>query len=127
MKPMIEYTEGEISRIMKELGAFWAFSQSQYDEQRQPDVRYTSTLGGGLICPVDNIKQLVNGLNAAVENGMKADVAENGIEAIVLREIHNHECYYTGDPQAAIDKLSHYPVTKEFIQEVFDKNWPNEH
>ena len=42
---------------MKKYGAFFAFGNAQFDEQRKEGVKYAS-LGAGLICPVDTYREL---------------------------------------------------------------------
>ncbi|WP_456303359.1 DUF7659 family protein, partial [Vibrio lentus] len=46
-----------------EAGAFFAFSNKQFDEAKKEGVKYAS-LGMGLICPVDNAKQLMTRLDS---------------------------------------------------------------
>lgn len=52
-----EKKESKIDVIMKKYGAFWAFGNKQFEEQRQEGVQYCQ-LYTGLICPVDNHKAL---------------------------------------------------------------------
>ena len=50
MKYLQNYMSEKQSKLFKKTGAFFAFSQKQYDEQSQNDVVYVN-MGHGMICP----------------------------------------------------------------------------
>lgn len=52
-----EKKEDKTSLVMEKHGAFWAFGNAQFDEQKKEGVKYCQ-LYAGLICPVDNYKAL---------------------------------------------------------------------
>lgn len=124
MKYLSDYTEEAIGAVLKECGAFFAFSSKQFDEQKQEGVDYVS-IGSGTICPVDNIDKFLERIERVHKVGIACDIRDNGIREIIKRELINHECYYTGDPSDCVDKLSDYPTTKEQIIEVFRAEMPN--
>ena len=95
MKYLSDYTKDAISETMKKHGAFYAFSTSQFNENKVEGVTYTQT-GSGMLVPKENIKVLIEELNKIHEEGIKQDIKENGILKIIKRELRNHECGYTG-------------------------------
>tara|TARA_A100001201_G_C3911597_1_gene147885 strand:- start:73 stop:270 length:198 start_codon:yes stop_codon:yes gene_type:complete len=52
---------------------------------------------------------------------IKEDLEENGKEAIIIRELENHECWYVGNIEDAVKKLKDYPITEDDINHVFSK------
>ncbi|MCP3921309.1 MAG: hypothetical protein GY714_01860 [Desulfobacterales bacterium] len=118
MKYLSDYIEEAQTKLFNDMGAFFAFSNSQLEEKREKDVIYVSC-GAGLIAPKCNAKELMDGLNKIAEQGIEQDIKENGIKAIIERELNNHECYYTGDIEDCVDKLADYPITQQQIAEHF--------
>ena len=118
MKHLSDYTKDAISETMKKHGAFYAFSTSQFNENKVEGVTYTQT-GSGMIVPKDNIKGLIDDINKIYEDGIKQDIAENGIKTIIKRELANYECYYSGDIEDAVDALKEYGITYEQIENVY--------
>ena len=79
MKTLSNYTEQAISEALSKHGAFFAFSQSQFEEQAVPGLRYCS-LGSGLICPEKNALllssdlEVVNCFHFSVSLGYKTTI-----------------------------------------------------
>lgn len=121
MKYLTDYIEDKNSALFDEMGAFFAFSNEQFDAKKQEGVTYVHIFSG-LICPKGNAKALMDGLNAIYNDGVKQDMEENGAYAIIRRELDNHECYYTSDPTDAIEKLAEYPFPAEAVEYVFRGN-----
>jgi len=118
MKYLAEYTAGPTENAMATAGAFFAFGTEQFNEKKIEGVEYHQ-MGMGMLCPVDTAAQLTVDLAKIHAQGIKDDVAENGLQAIIIRELNNYECYYTGDPEDAISALELYPVTEDDILKVF--------
>lgn len=119
MKYLSDYSQEAVSKALEKNGAFFAFSQAQLEEQKKEGVTY-GALPGGLICPVANATQLLEELKAASQNAVKQDLEENGLDAIIERELANHECWYTGEIEDAVEALSIYEgATIEKIIEIF--------
>jgi hypothetical protein len=118
MKYLSHYTEQGQTELFNSLGAFFAFSQSQLDEAKKEGVTYVS-MGSGLICPKDNAKELMLGLESNHAQGIAADIAENGIEAIIQRELGNHEAQITGDLDDTMRALEGYGVTEAQVKEGY--------
>lgn len=123
MKYLSNYTENLQTKLFNSTGAFFAFSNKQFDEAKQDGIKYVA-LGAGMICPKPNVNTLINRLDEINTNGIAADIAENGVKAIIHRELTNHECQITMDISDAVDKLVDYPeVTRETVQAEWSEYW----
>jgi hypothetical protein len=120
MKYLNDYTEEAISNLLNENGAFFAFSDKQFEEQKKEGIKYVSMFAG-LLCPKPNAEKVEKGLLNITKQGIALDIAENGKEAIIARELNNHEAYYTGDIDSTIQCLSGYDFTEDEIKTVYIK------
>lgn len=118
MKYLQDYMNEQQTTALEKAGAFFCFSQKQFDEQKKEGVKYVNTIGG-MVCPKDTVETLLLELDTIYKNSIKQDIAENGLEAIIKRELNNHEAYYTGDIYDTVQKLADYPVTEDDILKVF--------
>lgn len=119
MKYLSDYTQQAQSSLFDELGAFFAFSNKQFEEAKKKGVEYVS-LGMGMIVPKNNAKNLVERLGQIHKEGIKQDIADNGKEAIIRRELFNHECFYTNDICDCVEKLEDYGYSYDDIYQVFN-------
>lgn len=94
MKTLNSYTSDKISAAMEKHGAYFAFSKTQFEEKQVEGVKYVSD-GSGMVCPKENYNQLIEEMNEIYAEGVKQDIAENGLTNIIKRELANYECYYT--------------------------------
>ena len=130
MKYLSNYTEQNQTNLFAKTGAFFAFSTKQFDEKKQPDIKYV-VCGSGLIAPKENVTALMDGLETIHTDGIAQDIAENGKPAIIQRELGNHEAQITGDISDTIDSLDGYGITKDevragysvFYQTCIDNDW----
>ena len=118
MKYLDDYTQEATTALLNDNGAFFAFSNQQLDERKKEGVAYVS-MGAGLICPKENINRVAQGFKDIIKGGIALDLSENGKEAIIERELANHEAYYTGDISTTVDYLNGYGFTREDILAVF--------
>lgn len=118
MKYLSDYTQEHLTKAFEKHGAFFAFSKSQFDENKVEGVRYVSD-GTGMIIPKENYKALSEEIDEIHKNGIKQDIEENGIVAIIKRELANYECDYTGEIEDAVDALADYGITYEQVLNVF--------
>lgn len=116
--------ETEFTAMIKEHGAFFAFSNKQFDEQADPGVdKYVSLAGLGLICPKENASKVLEEMDRIVNENIERDKAAHSKEDIIRRELDNHECGYTMDPTDAIEALAGYGYSEEDVLEVFRKSY----
>ena len=76
--------DDEISFVISKHGAFWAFSNSQFDEQKREGVKYIS-LGAGLVCPIDNAKILSKELDETIKLVKKEEKDKRDARAKALK------------------------------------------
>lgn len=117
MKNLRSYIDDKQTAALEKAGAFFAFSQSQYDEAAKEGVNYVN-MGSGLICPKENAKELWDDLQRTYKEGVEQDKEENGKDAIILRELHNHEYGYTMDISQTVEALEEYGYSAEDVQKV---------
>ncbi|MCG9785421.1 hypothetical protein L1D52_24235 [Vibrio brasiliensis] len=119
MKYLSDYTEQAQTDLFDELGAFFAFSDKQFNEAKKEGINYVS-VGMGLIVPSQHANNLVERLAIIQEQGIAQDIAENGKEAIIRRELFNHECFYTNDICDCVEVLKEYGYSYDDIYQVFN-------
>jgi hypothetical protein len=124
MKYLKDYMEEKQTELFKTKGVFFAFSNEQFTEGCEKvgadDKNKICRLGLGMFCLAKNADEVKKRLNEIYYEAIKQDIAENGIEAIIKRELANHECYYTGDISDCVEKLADYEgITPEMINDVF--------
>jgi hypothetical protein len=120
MKYLNDYTELETTKALNATGAFFAFSTKQFNDQKIDGVRYVN-LGAGMVAPKEDAGRLVEALGRIHSAGIAEDIKENGLTAIITRELHNHECFYTNDISDVTDALIEYPgVTIAGVLQVYN-------
>ena len=126
MKYLSDYTQEATTKALNAHGAFWAFSQSQFNEQKKEGVKYV-TMGSGLVCKSGHSQALADDLDAVRAAGIAQDIAENGLDGIIKRELYNHECFYTGDWQecAVQGAFSGYDIPDADVLRVYRAEYPN--
>jgi hypothetical protein len=124
MKYLSDYTAQPLEQALDKAGAFFAFSQHQFDEAKKPNVTYVN-MKYGLICPKDNALALAKEISDITTKAIAQDLEENGKHNVILRELNNHEAFYTRDIQSTLEALEDYPtITKDDVMQVF-KNETN--
>lgn len=122
MKYLQDYLTEKQSKLFEKYGVFFAFNNDQWDEavDKTIDKKDYSHIMSGMYCPTKNAAEFIVEHALVVKAAVEEDIAENGLNLIIRRELSNHECYYTGDIDDAVDKLvPMYPVTVEDIWHVF--------
>lgn len=118
MKSFSSYTKDALTQLFNESGAFFAFSQQQYEEKIKEGVVYCS-LGGGLFSPKESASSVVEGIANISKKGVEQDLAENGQRAIIKRELAKNECFYTRDVTDCVEALEGYGIEKDEILSVY--------
>jgi len=118
MKYLSDYMESRQTDLFNRTGTIFAFSQKQFEEQRKDNVKYVN-LGQGMLTEKPYVEEVINGLHKIYKDSIKQDMKENGKNKIILRELENHECFYTGDITDCIEKLEDYPITKIQISKMY--------
>ena len=119
MNYLSDYTSAKQTQLWNDNGAFFAFGQQQLDEKKQEGVVYVS-MGSGLIVPKENASKILKGLESINTEGIKQDITENGIKAIIHRELANYEAQITGSISDTVDALEDYGITREQVREEYN-------
>jgi len=122
MKSLSSYTDQAITDLFATNGAFFAFSDKQFNEGRKDGVKYAG-IGFGLICPIENAKAVNDGLTSITKLGIEQDMQENAVKDIIWRELANYECQIVGEPDDAIEALASYPISEQEIRDQWDGYW----
>ena len=133
MKYLNDYIEKGTDAVYNKHNVFYAFNDEQLQEgtSKSPEGTKFVSMGMGLICPKENVKQFIEDYDDVLQAGIKQDIKENGIKAIIMRELANHECQISMDISDCVNKLSEYPITeadiqshwKEYFQQCIDNDW----
>jgi len=123
-----EIMEDKQTALFKAEKVFFAFSSEQLTEGKKKhnladDVKLVN-MGAGLICPKENADRVAEGLENIYRTSILEDIKLHTLDKIILRELENHECFYTGDVTDCIEKLKDYPnISKEKIVKIYNKNF----
>lgn len=117
MKYLNDYIQDTQTMLMNKAGAFFAFSDKQFNTQKQDGVEYVS-MGMGLICPKGNAANLLSAMEDNYKQGIEQDIQENGIDKIIKRELANHEYGITYDITDTMESLRGYGVTDTQVQRI---------
>ena len=120
MKYLSDYIQEKQTGLFNECGSFFAFGNRQFEEKIVKGIKYAS-VGAGLYCPVDKVKALVDGLSCINKEGIALDIEENGIDAIIMRELGNFECQITGEFEDVVERLEDYGVSHEDVRVKYNE------
>lgn len=118
VKSLNYYIDKPIEELMEECGAFFAFSDKQYEEKAVEGIKYVS-LVNGLIIPKDNVESFLKRYTAINEEGVAKRVEDSSIKDIIWYELGNYEVQLTGDLTDVIEALEGYPITEEQIENEY--------
>ncbi len=119
-KYLSDYMEAKQTDLFNKTGAFFCFSVKQFNESKKEGVAYVR-LDDGMVCPKKNVNKLVSGLEKIYKDSIAQDLLENTKEGVIIRELENYECYYTGSTKSCYEALVDYGITKEEINKVFNE------
>ena len=111
--------EIKINELLTKNGAFFAFTEEQYNAEALPGVEY-KRLYAGMLCPSNNVKTVITGLDNLSNEKTHWELANNSIKTIILDSLANYECQITGDYSDAIEALKVYGISEDDIK----KEWP---
>lgn len=125
MKYLQDYIQDEQSKLLEDLGAFFAFSREQFEEgaarckTKKPEGTKWASAGMGMYMPTVNIEEFKRRHGELVTDGMRRDLDENGRQGVILRELNNYECFYTGDIEPAVEVLADYGIDETEVRAVY--------
>lgn len=125
--------ESAQSKLFNDVRLFWAFGNKQFEEGLKKinlqESEKVIHIGMGGYLPKNNLDAFLNGMKKLNEEYETAIKAHKLRPKLIAYELANHECYYTGDIQPALDALgSEYtieevlPIYKENLKKWQDSN-----
>lgn len=126
-----DYVETEQSALLKKYGVFFAFSNEQFEEgveknkHLKPEGTKWASLGAGMYMPSVNVDQFMKEHGECMQRGIEKDLAENGREGVLERELGNYEIGLAwdgfNDPNFR-NGISGYDFTEEEIKAAYAKH-----
>ena len=113
------YIDVKISDLLTENRAFFAFTEQQYNDEALPGVEY-KRLYAGMLCPSDNVKTVMDGLDNLSDEKTHWELANNTLKTIIWDSLANYECQIIGNFNDAIAALKVYGISENDIK----KEWP---
>ena len=111
------------TKLMDDCGVFWAFSNEQFAEGKKKSPvaegeKYAS-IGAGGYMPSKNVSKFTEGMKdiAAWAKKAKKDATE-----VILYELNNYECFYTGGIEDVLPRLHDLGYTTEEVKKVYHAN-----
>lgn len=112
--------EIKINDLLIANGAFFAFTEQQYNDEALQGVEY-KRLYAGMLCPSDNVKTVMNGLNSLSDEKIQYELSNNSLKTIIWDSLANYECQISGDYSDAYEALKPYGITADDIK----TEWPS--
>lgn len=134
MNTSTSYTELQQTELFNRYGVFFAFSNEQLkeglDKLKQDGIllegEKLTRLPYGMFAPSKHAETILKELEQIHKDGLANDLKENGKEGVIIRELYNHECFYTGDySQAYENALQSYGITLDEVRQAYYKELPN--
>lgn len=110
----------KINDLLTANGAFFAFTEQQFNDEALPGVEY-KRIYAGMLCPSDNVKTVMVGLDNLSNEKTHWELANNTIKTIIWDSLANYECQITGNYNDAIEALKVYGITEDDIK----TEWPS--
>lgn len=119
-----EERKAKMSAMFEELGVFFAFSNEQFAKNSKKDVSYAS-MGGGMFVPRENAKLVLQRFDNIHNETVQKFKEQVSSDDYILYELHNHECFYTGDYPEILEVVQSYysDCTLEDIRKVYHANF----
>tara|TARA_B100001939_G_scaffold334692_1_gene335969 strand:- start:1205 stop:1606 length:402 start_codon:yes stop_codon:yes gene_type:complete len=109
-KTLKQIKHDEQTRILKNNGAFFAFNDQQFKEQKKQNIIYVN-MGVGLICPKNNAKTLKKELDDLNKKAIKKQMETQSIKDIVFKNCFNYELQYSFNGFEQLKEiLQDYPI-----------------
>ncbi|TXK94591.1 hypothetical protein BMR05_12615 [Methylococcaceae bacterium HT4] len=103
--------------VFDKYGAFFAFSNNQFNEQKKEGVIYEG-LASGMVAPVG--ADIFKELEKIQQEKIAFELANNSLKIIIWDSLANYECQITSNCDDAVEALEQYGINREMIA----KEWP---
>lgn len=116
----------KLSKIFEDLGIFFAFTQTRFNEMKQDGVTYVDG-GYGMIIPKDNAQKWKERFDEYSKEGEIEYSTNVPMNEYIKYELNNHECFYTGDYSEALGAVqAYYPdCTIDDVRAVYQEEYKN--
>ena len=121
---MTKTKDERISKALKDNGAFFAFTEEQFEEQKKEGEKYAS-VGFGLICPADNVKELSKEIERISKEEKKKEreaiqkrIKELGIEKLPKEERIKNRIILISEAVSRIQNYMDCMELQEAIEEL---------
>jgi hypothetical protein len=117
--------EAKLNTLLTECLVFWAFSNQQFEEGKTPlqeGEKYVS-IGAGGYMPKSKVEQFRKGMDDLKTWERNEIKKYKQADEQIKYELHNHECFYTGDITDVCHLLPQY--SKERISKVYQAERKN--
>ena len=111
-------TESLQTKALNDNGAFFAFGDKQFNEQKIEGVKYVS-MGCGMIAPKENAPLLFSALESINGQKIEWELANNTKKEIIWYQMANHEVQLNGDYSEVIEMMNEYNITPEEVQKEY--------
>lgn len=112
------------TELFNKCQVFWAFSQEQFLEGTAkyplPKGEKYVSIGMGGFMPKSKHGELTAGL-AALKQWEKGAIKQAKADEVILYELNNYECFYTGEITDALEVLEPLGYTPEQVRAVYHK------
>jgi hypothetical protein len=112
--------------LLSNCRVFWAFNDKQLQEGKAEKLEkgehYTSFGSGGFV-PVSELNNFKKGMK---EIAKWAKESKKNDKEVILYELNNYECFYTGDINEAMERLAGLGYTKSQVLKVYKSNYAKE-
>ena len=115
--------QDEHSDMLKSLGIFFAFSDYQFESQKQEGFEYYST-GYGMQVPKHKLEDYKTKSREISEKYNKMYAQLIGLDKFIADTLDNQEAYYSGDLEETLEIVqATFPeCTYDDVQKIYNKN-----
>lgn len=109
-----------VGDLMHRCGVFWAFSNKQFDEGKTPLEEGDSyvSIGAGGYLPKSKLQEFKDGMDT-MSDWTKEAAQQLDAEEVILHELSNYECFYTGDIEPAMEVLEGMGYSRNQVTKVY--------
>ena len=118
------------TKCFEKYGVFFAYSKKQFDEgvlkiKLDAGEKIVNVISGAY-CRSSVADDFLAELEAIFEQNKKDMLEKVGVEALIIYELGNHECFYTWSIDSAMDALADYDITdRALVSRIFNQELPN--
>ncbi len=117
MENFTDFIADKNTMLLNKYGAFFAFSQDQFEKSREAGVEYISA--HGLVVPKTKAKSYFDERNSMTIKAKEEYLKVYDLKDIIRYELFNYEAFYTYSIEDSLEALEFFGANKEQVQKVF--------